>query len=137
MSTVAEAKQNIYDALSAAPVFNPSYASLFSDWTIQGGDVVEISSGNNVYTVPVYGLQMKWNGVPKVNIQATGNKNRGSLEKMAEKEAGRKGSSYRRTVSLAGQDQVIYHELYDNDGILKTTVYASAGILPRSRRKVG
>ena len=129
MSTVAEAKQNIYDALSAAPVFNPSYASLFSDWTIQGGDVVEISSGNNVYAVPVYGLQMKWNGVPKVNIQATGNKTRGSLEKMAEKEANRRGSSYRRSVALSNQDKYLYYELTDEHGILKTTVYAEAGVL--------
>lgn len=99
MSTVAQAKSAIYNRLASAPTFHPASADLFTDFTIQSGDVITVNSGSDSYDVPIYGMKMKWNGDSKVSVQSTGNEKRDSLEKMiqnASSGGGGGGGGYRQ-----------------------------------------
>lgn len=98
MSTVAQAKAAIYNRLASAPTFHPASADLFTDFTLQSGDVITVNSGTDSYNVPIYGLQMKWNGTTKAKVQSTGNEKRPSLEKMIQSASsgGGGGCGYRQ-----------------------------------------
>lgn len=98
MSTVAQAKAAIYNRLASAPTFHPASADLFSDFTLQSGDVITVTSDNTSYNVPIYGMQMKWNGNSKVSVQSTGNEKRDSLERMIQSASsgGGGGGGYRQ-----------------------------------------
>ena len=94
-NNVADAKAAIYARLASAPVFHPASASLFEDWTLQGGDVVTVDSGTDHYSLPIYGMKIKWDGSTKVDIASTGSIHREAIEKMAQKDISRSSSNYR------------------------------------------
>ena len=119
MSSIAEAKAKIYNRLANAPTFHPANANLFSDWTIQSGDIIKVSSDGTEYNVPVYGLSMKWNGSTTVNVQSSGEKTRPSLEKMAEKKFSSSsvgGTSYSYRSRKKTTDRVQYIVGIDENG---------------------
>lgn len=74
-------KSIIYDRLASFPEFNPSSASLFSDWSVQAGDIVSVSFDGDAYSVPVYSSTLYWNGGAKLDIESTGNETRDPLSK--------------------------------------------------------
>ena len=93
-TTVAQAKAAIYSQLASAPIFHPSTADLFTDFTVESGDIYTVSSDSTSYSVPVYGMKLKWNGSSKVEVQNSGNVQRDPVEKMAQKKSRRGGRSY-------------------------------------------
>ena len=115
MSTIAEAKQAIYNRLASSPTFHPASADLFADWTLQSGDIVTVNSGEESYSVPVFGLSMRWNGSPKVTVQSSGSQTRPSLEQMAAQKfngsssggARVSGSSYRSQKKLTDRVEFV------------------------------
>ena len=122
MSNVATAKQNIYDRLANAPTFHPSSADIFTDWTLQGGDVVKINSGSDSYDVPVYGLRIKWSGVPKVSVQSSGNENRGSIDAMAQRYASSQRNQYYGGIRSKKRSDGLYSFINDTTSAIRIEV---------------
>lgn len=88
------AEQLIINRLAQAPSFHPSGAKLFvPDWTLDPGDVVTVQSDGESYDVPIYSLDLSWNGACRADIQSTGNQQREPLSALRRKEyqAGRRG----------------------------------------------
>lgn len=95
-------KSIIYDRLNAFEEFCPSSASLFTDWSLQAGDIVSISSDGESFDVPIYSMSMRWNGSPKIEIESTGNETRDPPSKYERQvfESGR--SDYQATQRMSG-----------------------------------
>lgn len=66
----------IYNRLSGFEPFNPSTADLFTDWSMQAGDIVTVKSDSKEYKLPVYSMNMNWRGAPKIVAESTGNETR-------------------------------------------------------------
>jgi len=126
MSTKAQALEAIYGRLASAPTFHPANADLFTDWTIQGGDILTVNTNNVPHLVPVYSMQMKWTGKPKVTVQSTGDEEMPSIESLAQQKSSTRGSSYRRGIAAAESDQEIHHAIYSEDGYLHTFIDVTA-----------
>lgn len=82
---------DIYDRMNdptQTPKTHPASASLFTDWSLEAGDVVNISQGDDTYSVPVYVNKVKWQGAPVVEIESTGNKEREPIAKASRQASG-------------------------------------------------
>ena len=95
MTSKDDAKTAIYTRLASVSAFHPSSADLFHDFTLQSGDIVSVKSGEDTYSVPVYGMHMKWNGKSTVTIGNSGARKRPTLEKMAQRSSRSVGGAYR------------------------------------------
>ena len=104
-----EAETAIYTRLAAAPLFHPASADLFaSDWTLEPGDVVTVSSGEDDYSVPVFSMNLKWTGDSKVEIASSGNQKREPLPALRRKQYSGSNAAYR-------QEKAYYAELHQAD----------------------
>jgi len=126
MSTKAEALEAIYGRLASAPTFHPANADLFTDWTVQGGDILTVHTNNVPHFVPVYSMQMKWTGKPKVTVQSTGDEEMPSIETLAQQKSSTRGSSYRRGIAAAESDQEIHQAIFSEDGYMHTYIDVTA-----------
>lgn len=71
----------IYERLSAYPSFHPASVNTFYDWTLQTGDVVQLSDKGQRYRVPIYNLSMDWKGSSKITVENSGSETRPPLSK--------------------------------------------------------
>ncbi len=76
----------IYDRLSGFEPFSPSTSQLFTDWTTEAGDVVNVTSEGETYSVPVYSMDMEWKGSPKVTLSNSGEQKRDTVSKFERQE---------------------------------------------------
>lgn len=87
----------IYNRLTTAPLFHPASADLFMrDWTLEPGDVVTVKDGNTDYRVPVYSMNLEWNGNSRVEIESTGHEKREPLPALRRKQYGGNARAYRQ-----------------------------------------
>ena len=65
-------EEKILSQLQGAPRINPASARLFTDWTLEPGDVVTVRSteGDSVrnYQLPIYSMDFNWNGSPMMEM---------------------------------------------------------------------
>lgn len=122
MSTAAQARVAILQRLQSAPTFHPSSADLFADWGNQPGDIVTLRSGDNSYSVPIYGMRTRWAGSTRVEVTATGNKKRAGIAEASKKEYSRRGGGY------YGQ-QFLHREFVSEDGTLRSLLEMTASHL--------
>jgi len=134
MTSKADARAAIYSTLASAPTIHPGTADLFTDWTLQGGDVIVVHSDNVPYEMPVYSSVIKWTGQPKVTVSSSGNEQLDSIEDAAQKKAATKGNSYRRAVTTAQQNNEIHRAIYSEDGYMHTYIDVTASSI---RTEVG
>lgn len=81
------AEKAIYDRLAAVEPFHPASANIFAaDWGLEPGDVVTVKSGEESYSVPVYSMDLQWNGAVTTEIQSTGNQKREALPALRRRE---------------------------------------------------
>lgn len=97
------AEKSILEKLAQTQTFHPAGAKLFvPDWTLDPGDVVTVTSKKDVhdpdeepteYRVPIYSMDLTWNGTSRLDIQSTGNQEREPLSALRRKEyqTGRRG----------------------------------------------
>lgn len=93
---------DIYDRMNdtaQTPRTHPASASLFTDWSLEAGDVVNISQGEDNYSVPIYVNKVKWQGAPTVEIESTGNREREPIAK-ASRQASGGGGGIEKTKGL-------------------------------------
>lgn len=95
----------IYNRLASFKSFNPSSVDLFSDWTVQAGDIVTVKSGDESYSLPVYSATTNWLGSPKVTLESTGNETREPISELKRQQfsAGRSRYGTGRTVANHGE----------------------------------
>ena len=76
----------ILDKASSLEPFSPSSGTLFGDFSIESGDIVTVTKGGRVYSVPIYSASTSWNGSSMTNIENSGSKQRTipSLQKREE-----------------------------------------------------
>lgn len=96
-------EKSILEKLAQTQTFHPAGAKLFvPDWTLDPGDVVTVTSKKDVhdpdeepteYRVPIYSMDLTWNGTSRLDIQSTGNQEREPLSALRRKEyqTGRRG----------------------------------------------
>lgn len=96
-------EKSILEKLALTQTFHPAGAKLFvPDWTLDPGDVVTVTSKKDVhdpdeepteYKVPIYSMDLTWNGTSRLDIQSTGNQEREPLSALRRKEyqTGRRG----------------------------------------------
>lgn len=87
-------EQNINTLLTAAPQYHPYSASLFTDWTLEAGDVVTVTSDSESYTAPIHNLNMTWYGKPKIDISAEGNPKRETQDADARRDYDTENTAY-------------------------------------------
>ena len=111
-----EAEQAIYSRLASAPSFHPASAELLlNDWTLEPGDVVTVKSGSQSYNLPIYSLNLNWNGsnlggaenssTTRITIESTGNKEREPLPALRRREYAAASKSYGGYGSLKEQTE--------------------------------
>ncbi len=72
----------IYERLNAFQAFHPINASTFCDWSLQSGDVIQITSPEGkTYRTPIYSLSLDWQGASKIDIESTGSETRPPVPK--------------------------------------------------------
>ena len=101
-------EQNINAALTAAPQYHPYSASLFTDWTLEAGDVVTVTSGTDSYSAPIHNMTLKWFGAPKLDISAAGNPKREVQDESTRKEYASENQAYNnRKLVLEAEEQIV------------------------------
>ena len=95
----------IYDRLSGFEPFSPSTSELFADWTTEAGDVVNVTSEGETYSVPVYSMDMEWKGSPKVTLSNSGEQKRDTVSKFERQEYTDGQNDYALSRGLGGLRQ--------------------------------
>ena len=86
-TTKKGARVNILNRLRGMPSFHPVTTDLFSDWRLEAGDVITVTKkeGENPitgepievsYGIPIFQMDLNWNGAPVVEVRSTGSKKR-------------------------------------------------------------
>jgi len=96
----AASMQPIYDRLNAVAGYNPLTAETFGDWAMEAGDIVRVIRGEDAYDVPVHSSTLIWRGQQRMNIDATGKKERDSIAKASAQKYGRGGAAVRGSQSM-------------------------------------
>ena len=132
------AEEAILTKLAQAPSFHPAGAKLFvPDWTLDPGDVVTVTAKDNVndpdetptsYNVPIYSLNLTWNGASRVEIESTGNQQREPLSALRRKEyqTGRRG--YGATKALEEEVDEQYQHWTTENNVYRESVYKIMGV---------
>lgn len=110
---MATAEKAIYDRLAAAPTFHPASAALFAnDWALDAGDVVAVKSGEDTFSVPIYGMTLDWKGNSMVEIQSTGNEERKPISALKRRQFASGRGGYRQKKEIDGY----YQRLIEDHG---------------------
>lgn len=110
---MATAEKAIYDRLAAAPTFHPASAALFAnDWALDAGDVVAVKSGDDTFSVPIYGMTLDWKGNSMVEIQSTGNEERKPISALKRRQFASGRGGYRQKKEIDGY----YQRLIEDHG---------------------
>lgn len=108
---MATAEKAIYDRLAAAPTFHPASAALFAnDWALDAGDVVAVKSGEDTFSVPIYGMTLDWKGNSRVEIQSTGNEERKPISALKRRQFASGRGGYRQKKEIDGYYQRLIEE---------------------------
>lgn len=62
----------IYNRLIAYAPFSPIVAAAVCDWSIQAGDIIEITLNGVPYALPIYTQTITWKGNARVTYESTG-----------------------------------------------------------------
>ena len=76
MAATSTANQAILTRLQSMTSFHPATADLFADWTLDPGDVVTVTKGEESFAVPIYRMNMEWKGdstgKTRIQIESSG-----------------------------------------------------------------
>ena len=115
----------ILNRLAAAPSIHPANTRLFTDWTIEPGDIVSVMSDDTDYDVPVYSMELNWTGQPMVNIASTGNQTREPLPALRRKQFSSMRSMRKAMEELDAEQ---YQHWTEENNVYKTSVYKIMGV---------
>lgn len=125
-------EENIFNRLSDALTFHPASVSLFTpDWTLEPGDVVKVLSGEEEYDVPIFTMDLAWNGAVKTDVQSTGNQERQPLSalKRIEYQTARRGYGATRKLEEDVEETVQqYQHFVQETDVYRQSVYKIMGV---------
>lgn len=126
------AEKKILEKLAQTQTFHPSGAKLFvPDWTLDPGDVITVQSDGTDYAVPIYSMDLTWNGVSTAEVQSTGNQEREPLSELKRKEyqSGRRGYAAQRELEELEEQQIQqYQHFVEENDVYRESVYAIVGV---------
>ena len=99
--------QQVLNRLASVSAFRPSTTESFTDWRLQAGDVVSVTSGTDTYQVPIFGMTLKWNGKPRASLESTGNQEREELPAMQRKSYATGARGYANSNAILGNTQAL------------------------------
>ena len=111
-------EEAIYRGLAAVQPYHPANVSLFTDWNVQAGDIVQVKSDSETYNVPVYNMKLKWTGKSKVDVEATGNPEREPLPALKRREYSANSSNYAAQKSYGGGLGSALEKIANIEGIM-------------------
>lgn len=113
---MARAELNpIYERLNGMDTYHPFSANTFSDWSLEAGDTITVTRDGQSYTSPVHSSTVRWAGQQQINVESTGDKERGAVAKMSASNyayASGGGNGYR---TGARRKKIIEGELEQSD----------------------
>ena len=133
------AEKSILEKLAQTQTFHPAGAKLFvPDWTLDPGDVVTVTSKKDVhdpdeepteYKVPIYSMDLTWNGTSRLDIQSTGNQEREPLSALRRKEyqTGRRGYGMQKEIEEETQQQ--YEHYTEQTDAYRKEIYRVNGVV--------
>ena len=123
MANIGGASLNdIYNRLNGAPAYHPFEADTFSDWSMEAGDIVTVTRGEESYESPVHSTRMVWRGTPNIEVNSTGSKEREAVSRVSKQKYARGGGGMRQMNEL-------YYEFYSEDGYLHSYVMMTESAL--------
>lgn len=108
----------IFERLNGVPQYHPMSADTFADWSMEAGDMVTMSRGEESITSPVSTSRMVWRGQQQITLEAPGSKEREAISKISKRKYGRGGGGM-------VNNQYIYHEIADTYNNLRTIIMAT------------
>lgn len=132
-------EKSILEKLAQTQTFHPAGAKLFvPDWTLDPGDVVTVTSKKDVhdpdeepteYKVPIYSMDLTWNGTSRLDIQSTGNQEREPLSALRRKEyqTGRRGYGMQKEIEEETQQQ--YEHYTEQTDAYRKEIYRVNGVV--------
>ncbi len=90
----------IYDRLSAFPVYVPVEMDAVGDWAVDVGDIITVQTDGGNISMPVFRLDLTWNGSPRIQYVNSGAPSRPvmSAENRRKIQAGKAMYEIERTV---------------------------------------
>ena len=70
-------------------------AETFSDWSMEAGDTVTVTRGEEAYQSPIHTTRMVWKGAPQVSISSSGKKERDAVARVGQRKYARGGAGMR------------------------------------------
>ena len=123
-------EKSILEKLALTQTFHPAGAKLFvPDWTLDPGDVVTVQSDGENYDVPIYSMDLTWNGACRADIQSTGNQQREPLSALRRKEyqTGRRGYGMQKEIEEETQQQ--YEHYTEQTDAYRKEIYRVNGVV--------
>lgn len=118
----AASLNQIFSRLNGITPYHPLSAETYADWSLEAGDIVQLSRDGVAYSAPVHSSTLRWNGSQKISLLSEGNRERDPISAVSQAKynAGRGGSGGRRS------NQQLNWEMTSEDGKLKASIKASA-----------
>ena len=120
MATTGASLQPIYERLNGMQRHHPLDAETFADWSMEAGDTVKVTRGDDEYEAPVHTSTLVWKGgAPKITVNSTGNEKRDPLTKLERRNFGRGGGGVRvakKQYTYEVNQEHLWYEVMDENG---------------------
>lgn len=120
MATTGASLQPIYERLNGMQRHHPLDAETFADWSMEAGDTVKVTRGDDEYEAPVHTSTLVWKGgAPKITVNSTGNEKRDPLTKVERRNFGRGGGGVRvakKQFTYEVNQEHLWYEVMDENG---------------------
>ena len=87
--------QPILNRVNSVENYHPFTAETHADWSLEAGDIVTVSREGTEYSSPVHTTTLHWAGKQQMTVESRGEKERGPVSKLAEREYNSGGNAYR------------------------------------------
>lgn len=122
--------QPIYERLNGTDQYHPFTADTFQDWSLEAGDVISVSKGNETYSSPVFVSKMKWTGHPSNKLETTGEKQRQAISRQSKQKFSGGGGGvnnskalYYLTQDFDDQKGLFEQYITGEDGLIHTVMW--------------
>ena len=105
----------ILERLNAVQNYHPFDANTFTDWSLESGDTISISRGEDTYASPIHNQKIVWRGIPETTLSSVGQEERDSISNIGKRKYGRGTGGMR-------SQQGFQYALYDENGYLRSVM---------------
>lgn len=130
MPNNSSAGSEILSRLQQAPTIHPASARLFTDWSLEPGDVVTVKSDEEAYMLPIYSMLMEWTGAPMVDVSSSGNQKREPLPALTRRDYATRSAINGMRQRMEDQEEINqqYQHFRTETNQQLTSVYKITGV---------